>query len=194
MSRIKRIWYSFRLLTFRSSFKRADFIKKKNIFRHVGTNCMIQIKKVPLYPELIALHNNVFLASNVLFLTHDTIHGMLNRKYGNTEFQEKIGCIEIMNNVFVGANSIIMYDVKIGENTVIAAGSVVTKDIPANSVFAGIPAKRIGSFDDLVKKRSTSNQEIFPMPNKQSISDKLTDYLWDEFSSSRVTNNFTNKN
>lgn len=193
MSRIKRIWYSFRLLSFRSSFKRADFIREKNLFRHVGTNCMIQIKKIPLYPKLIFLHNNIFLASNVLFLTHDTIHGMLNRKYETKKFQEKLGCIEIMDNVFVGANSIIMYDVKIGENTIIAAGSIVTKDIPPNSVVAGIPAKKIGNFDDIVKKRSIPIQESLSMPKRQSISDDLTNFLWNEFKSNRMISSDENK-
>ena len=42
---------------------------------------------------------------------------------------------------------------KIGNNVIIGAGSVVTKDIPDNSVCAGVPCKRIGSFDDFIRKR-----------------------------------------
>ena len=139
---------------------------------------MIQIRKLPLYSKLIYLHDNVFIASNVLFLTHDAINGMLNKKYKIKSFQEQLGCIEIMDNVFVGANSIIMPNVRIGENTIIATGSIVTKDIPANSVAAGSPAKRIGDFDDFVKKRSKQFQETMSMPSRQSISDDLTDFLW----------------
>lgn len=193
MSRLKRIWYSLRLLLFRSSFKRANFIRDKNLFRNVGTGCMIQIKKIPLYPELIYLHNNVFIASNVLFLTHDAIHGMLNMKFETKSFNENLGCIEIMDNVFVGANSIIMPDVRIGENTIIAAGSVVTKDIPSNSIFAGVPAKKIGDFNDLVQKRSVLFQDSLPTSNKQSISDSSINILWDKFTANRTTLNVKDK-
>lgn len=63
------------------------------------------------------------------------------------------GAIQIGDNVMVGTHSIILPDVKIGNNVVIAAGSIVTKDIPDNCVAGGVPAKVIGSFDDLVEKR-----------------------------------------
>ena len=44
------------------------------------------------------------------------------------DYQEKLGCIEVFDNVFIGSGSIIMYDTKIGPNAIVAAGSVVTKD------------------------------------------------------------------
>ena len=52
-----------------------------------------------------------------------------------------------------GAGSSILYDVRIGPNVIIGAGSMVTKDIPANSVAAGVPARVIGTFEDFVSKR-----------------------------------------
>ena len=58
-----------------------------------------------------------------------------------------------MDNVFIGSKSTIMYNVRIGPNAIVAAGSLVTKDVPEGTVVAGIPAKVIGSFDDLYKKR-----------------------------------------
>ena len=51
--------------------------------------------------------------------------------------------VEIGNNVWIGSNSIILPGVKVGENSVIGAGAVVTKDVPANSIVAGVPAKII---------------------------------------------------
>lgn len=51
--------------------------------------------------------------------------------------------VEIKENVWVGANVVILPGVTIGENSVIGAGSVVTKDIPANTVAAGVPCKVI---------------------------------------------------
>ena len=47
----------------------------------------------------------------------------------------------------------LLYDVTIGNNVIIGAGSVVTKDIPDGSVAVGVPCKVIGRFEDFVKKR-----------------------------------------
>ena len=64
----------------------------------------------------------------------------------------KIGIVRIGNNVFIGADSIVLCNTRIGDNVVIGAGSVVTHDIPSNSVYAGNPAKFICSFDEYRKK------------------------------------------
>ena len=96
--------------------------------------------------------NNVNVATEVLFMEHDIIHRMLNKKFHTTKFKEKLGTIEIGNDVFIGARSIILYNTKIGNNVIIGAGSIVTKNIPDNSVAVGVPAKVIGKFDDVVKK------------------------------------------
>ena len=55
--------------------------------------------------------------------------------------KKKYGCIEIMDNVFIGSNSTILYDVRIGPNAIVAAGSVVTWDVPPGSIVGGVPAK-----------------------------------------------------
>lgn len=78
MMDFKRIWYSFRLLTLPSGVKRTAYLKKKNVFGAIGDKVMIQSRKVPLYPELIFFGNNVRVASNVTFVTHDVVHNMLN--------------------------------------------------------------------------------------------------------------------
>ena len=53
----------------------------------------------------------------------------------------------IGNNIWIGARTIILPGVTVGNNVVIAAGSIVTKDIDCNSVFAGVPAKKIKNLD-----------------------------------------------
>lgn len=186
MSMSKRLWYTIMLNLIRNSRKRAEYAKDKRIFNKVGENVALMIKKVPLYPELIRFHNNVRIASGVTFITHDNIHYLLNRKYPDKQFLETIGCIEIMDNVFVGSNSTIMYNVRIGPNTIIAAGSVVTKDIPENSVAAGVPAKVIGSFEKYVEK--VQNFDHYPRelrPSKQKIKSELVNLQWDRFERKR---------
>ncbi len=104
--RLRMLWYQFRMLTIRDGVKRTAYLKKRNVYAGIGENVMIQSRKIPLYPELIRIGNNVRMASNVLFVTHDVVHNMLNRISPKTEkilvggvFHEKVGCIEIGNNV-----------------------------------------------------------------------------------------------
>ena len=59
----------------------------------------------------------------------------------------------IEDNVVIGARSIILYDVTIGHHSIVAAGSVVTKDVLPYTIVGGNPARVIGNVDDLLKKR-----------------------------------------
>jgi len=137
-----------------ASDKRVAYLRKHKVFGHIGKNSIWRDRLVPLYAERIFLGDNVRCGSKVFFITHDVIHSMLNNRPGNDfEFKEKIGDIRIGDNVFIGSNTTILYDVTIGSNVIIGAGSLVNKDIPSNSVVAGVPAKFICSFDELVEKR-----------------------------------------
>lgn len=118
-------------------------------------------RKVPLYAKLIKLGNNVRLASGITFVTHDVTHVMLNdiQTLNGEKFKEKIGCIEIKDNVFVGAGSTILYGVQIGSNVIVGAGSLVLRDIPSNSVVGGVPARVISTFDEYVEKNNFSESQ-----------------------------------
>lgn len=64
------------------------------------------------------------------------------------KYQERFGNISIGDNVFIGSNSIILYDVTIGNNVIIGAGSLVNRNIPDGTIAAGNPCKVIGSYSD----------------------------------------------
>lgn len=147
--------------------KRAKYLKKKNILRGIGSNCLFQSRIFPMDPKLLLIHNNVTIAANVTFCTHDAIrHVYMN--IDNKNYAMSRGAIEIMDNVFIGVGTIILPNVRIGKNCIIAAGSVVTKNVPDNSIVAGNPAKVIGNFDILKNKR-------------EKIEQKTIDQIWDEF-------------
>ena len=95
---------------------------------------------------LIEIGDNVTTAPNVKLIAHDasTI---------NDIGYAVIGPIIIGNNCFIGAGSTILPNVKIGNNVIIGAASVVTKNIPANTVFAGNPARKICNYDEYIDKR-----------------------------------------
>ena len=92
--------------------------------------------------------------------------------------------IELMDNVFIGTNSTIIGGVRIGPNAIVAAGAVVTKDVPENSVVGGVPARYICSFDDWLEKR----KEQYPpelKPIHQDVSEELVKYMWEKFEEDR---------
>lgn len=100
-------------------------------------------------PWIITLGNNVHLTDGIRFLTHDG---------GTLLFREQIPDLEITkpiiigNNVYIGNNVIILPGVTIGNNVVIGAGAVVSKNIPDNSVAAGVPARVVKNIDDYIEK------------------------------------------
>lgn len=130
---------------------RGRYLREQHIFREIGENVRYQPRAIPLYPKLIRLHNNIMIGSGVRFITHDAIFTILN-PLGRGHFPEKIGCIEIDDNVFIGSNCTILPNVRIGANVIVGASSTVTKDLEGGFVYAGTPARRIGTFEDYVKK------------------------------------------
>ena len=128
---------------------KSQGVKKKGILGSIGEKCWWEPFKIPSEPHLVFLGDNVNVATEVLFMNHDLTATMLDKKIGKTgHYTFRKGEVHIGNNVFIGARSIILYNVNIGSNVIIGAGSVVTKDIPDNSVVAGIPARFIKTFDE----------------------------------------------
>ena len=156
--------------------KRAQYLKKHNILAEMGNNCLYQSRNYPMDPKLLKIHNNVTIAANVFFVTHDAIRHVLNYKY-KQNYKMSLGPIEIMDNVFIGLGAIIMPNVRINRNVIVAAGSVVTKDIPENSVVAGVPARIIGKFDDFVASREIDDNNI--------TYDENIKLSWDNFNKKR---------
>ncbi|MGK0384074.1 MAG: acetyltransferase-like isoleucine patch superfamily enzyme [Bacteroidia bacterium] len=75
--------------------------------------------------------------------------------------------IEIGDNCWIGSKVTILDDVTIGEGCVIAAGSVITKNFPANSVIGGVPAKIIRNRNSFIKTKAEENQLVKLPPKLQ---------------------------
>lgn len=115
----------------------------------LGNNCNI-CSELP-YNEvyLIEIGNNTVISYQVSFVTHDASLGaLINQKY-----LDLYGKIKIGNNCFIGAKSTILYGVTLGDNTVVAAGAVVTKSFKeGNVVIGGNPAKVLCSTKEYIEK------------------------------------------
>jgi len=85
----------------------------------------------------IKMGNNIYIAPGVKIIS-------ANHKKNNLKEHEKSSPIEIGDNCWLGVNSVILPGVSLGDNTIVAAGAVVTKSFPkGNIIIAGVPAKEI---------------------------------------------------
>lgn len=98
-------------------------------------------------PYLISIGHGVTIASGVVFVTHDGGTWVL-RRDPRYERLIRYGRIVIHDDSFIGNGAILLPGIEIGPRSVIAAGAVVTKTIPPDSVAAGVPAKVVTSIDD----------------------------------------------
>ena len=150
---------------------RAKYLKKKKILADIGDNCIFQSRNFPMDPKLVKIHNNVVVAANVFFVTHDAIRHVLINK-NNRFYQRNLGPIEVKDNVFIGLGTIIMPNVVIGKNVIIGAGSLVTKNIPDNCIYAGVPAKKIGDFRKLELEREKITEKYKDLTYEEIIAEK----------------------
>ena len=105
---------------------------------HIGANVTFDT----LDYRLFDIGDNVTITMNSVLLTH---YPQISIDGHMRWLTDKL---TIGNNVFIGANSVIVKPVTIGSNVVIAAGSIVTKDIPSNCLVGGVPAKVIKEFKE----------------------------------------------
>lgn len=154
MKRFKRNWFQqLRFMLMKSNKKKIKFLKKHNVFAFLGERVFYRDNRIPIEPYLIKIHNNVTIASGARFIPHDAIHTVFNKDGLGGQYQIHLGCIEVFDNCFIGTGAIILSNVKIGPNAIVAAGAVVTKDVPEGTIVGGNPARVIGSYFELRDKR-----------------------------------------
>ena len=136
------------LLRFFDGYKRARILKSLNYFETIGDDCYLGTTNFGSEPFLISFGDNVGIGTGVRFINHDMSADMISIKnWGVSDRLSFYGGISVGDNVFIGADSIILPNVKIGSNVVIGAGSVVSKDLASNGVYVG-NGRLVKSFED----------------------------------------------
>lgn len=128
---------------FFSSETYIDFLRSKGAT--IGENTYFyapkEIKMDETSLQWLSIGDNVQITSEVEILLHDYSYSVLGNKFNILPEIKKRTIIG--NNVFIGHRVIILPGAKIGNDTIIGAGSVVSGNIDSNSVYAGNPAKKI---------------------------------------------------
>lgn len=129
----------------------------------IGEDTHIFSRLISSEPFLISIGKNVTISTGVSLLTHDASVGAI---VGRHVYSDIVGPITIGNNCFIGANSIILPGVRIPDNSIVAAGSVVTKTVvnhltnnaPLDEgiIIGGNPAVYICKTNDFLKKRKNN--------------------------------------
>lgn len=125
----------------------------------IGKNCHVGPPKTITIdltrPYMIQIGNNVRMNKGFTLLTHDFATSALQNCFG--EFIPSSGKVTIGDNVYFAQKCTVLKGVTIGNNCIIGYGSLVTKDIPDNSVVAGFPARVICTLEEYYKKRKSQS-------------------------------------
>lgn len=137
---------------------KKEFMSPVSYGRSIGAiigegNYMPDKKMWSAEPYLVTIGNHCQIVDGVKLLTHGG--GNILRDL-QPDF-DAFGKITIGNYVYIGTNSLIMPGVTIGDNALIAAGSVVTKSVPARTVVGGVPAKYICTLDEYKQRNLRYN-------------------------------------
>lgn len=95
---------------------------------YIGHLCIID----DTFIELLTIEDNVSISSGCIITCHDS-----------STFDGTVGNVTIKRGAYLGIGAIILPGITIGENSVVGAGAVVTKDVPPNTIVVGIPARAI---------------------------------------------------
>ncbi|WP_240905155.1 acyltransferase [Flagellimonas oceani] len=173
---LKKITSIIKNYYYRLTMSGVDYARYLGV--EVGENCRILTSNFGSEPWLIKIGNKVTVTSGVRIITHDGATWLMEDEKGRREYFARV---VIGNNVFLGLNSIIMPGVKIESNSIIAAGSVVTKSVPSGYIVGGNPAKIIGKTEDYRNKVLKEYISKSEMDHKKSFKDRILEVVSEDF-------------
>lgn len=156
-----------------NGYEWAAYLKHRKTFYAQGDHVYIlpsALMKEASNPKYIRLGSNIRIGSAV-FLCHDGSVHVLNRAFGL--HLDRVGKIDVRDNVFIGERAVILPGVTIGPNAIVGAGAVVARDVPENTVVVGSPARPVAKLDDLVERWKAESDRL---PWARLISERQGEY------------------
>lgn len=151
--------------------------KGAKIGENTRLNCLINA--FGSEPYLVTLGKNCLISEGVHFITHDGgVKVLSDLNYFDGERMDIIAPVTVGNNVYIGTGAFIMPGVTIGDNVIIGAASVVTRDIPDNSVAVGIPCRVIKTVDEYYQSAKKKNRFY---PTARMSWEEKREYYRDKF-------------
>ena len=138
---------------------------------------LVSIPNFGSEPYLVSIGDNTTISFDCAFVTHDAATRVIRNLPDGDRKTGLYGPIVVGKNCFIGCRTTILANVHIGDNSIIGAGSLVNRDIPANVVAAGNPCKIICSLEEYRAK----HKEDFMYINHLSYNEKKR-YLLELFS------------
>jgi acetyltransferase-like isoleucine patch superfamily enzyme len=135
----------------------ADFLRYRKILHAIGPDCQINSDVVITDPRYVSLGSNVILSS-CRILGHDASVAVFASVTGKV--LDSVGPVIIGDNVFVGYGAIVLPNIRIGNNSIVAAGAVVTRDVASGTIVAGVPARPVGTTTDFLEKTEARTREL----------------------------------
>lgn len=139
-----RVWYFERVLKIMAKGGNAAMVSRDVYIANgkrvrFGTGCRINEN---VYLEAAEIGDDVMIAPNVALLSRMHSHNRTDIPMSLQGYEDERPVI-VGNDVWIGRNVVVMPGVKIGTGSIVAAGAIVTKDVPSYSIVAGVPAQKI---------------------------------------------------
>jgi acetyltransferase-like isoleucine patch superfamily enzyme len=159
---------------------KVRYLRRLGVKVGVGCDLLNHVDHYGSEPWLIELGNHITLTEGVMLITHDASSRLFRHKLpGSSPYGNRFGTIVIHDECFIGVNAIILPGVSIGPRSIVGAGSVVTKDVPPDTVVAGVPSHTICTLNEYIQRYQ---EKMVPLTalDRHSLRRELTQKLWGE--------------
>ena len=170
---IARGWEWLVVRVFYNEHTIAKYFRKQGA--RIGSNVRILTKTLGSEPYLVRIGNNVLVSSQVMFCTHDGGVSVFRREIKDIHV---FGTIDIKDSCMIGTRSVIMPGVTIGPNSIVGVCSLVNRDVPPNTVVAGMPARVFCPIDDYKKRSVERFKSLNLHGDRRAWKEQLIKHFW----------------
>jgi acetyltransferase-like isoleucine patch superfamily enzyme len=132
-------------------------------------------------PYLIEIGNRVTLSYDVLLITHDGSSRLYRHRHSSSPWGNRFAPVRVLDDSFVGARAILLPGVTVGPRSIVGAGSVVTKDVPPDTVWAGNPARQVATVAEVEERYARRMVALSEdVVDRRLLRKALTEYFFGE--------------